>query len=149
MHFNRKNRFHYSLIISAFCLLLINACGGGNKEESVSVTVPDVVGLHQSVAISNIIDVKLTVGSTSIENSETVVGGHVIRQTPASGISVTEGSPINLVISLGPVTDNDTDGIETSLKLMQPTMVMAIMMALRTVNKQMSPLSQIRPMVSM
>src|SRR6202795_1400028 len=66
------------------------------------VTVPNVEGLVQDAAITAITAAKLTGGTVTQQSSNTVVIGNVISQDPASGNSVAQGSPVNLVISSGP-----------------------------------------------
>jgi serine/threonine-protein kinase len=65
------------------------------------VTVPNVEGLTQDAAATAIRAAKLTVGAITQQTSNTVVIGNVIGQDPASGSSVAQGSPVNLVISSG------------------------------------------------
>jgi beta-lactam-binding protein with PASTA domain len=65
------------------------------------VAVPNVEGLTQDAATTAITEAKLTVGTVTKQSSNTVVSGQVISQEPASGSSVTQGSPVNLVISSG------------------------------------------------
>ena len=67
----------------------------------VMVTVPNVVGMIQTSAVAAIKAVNLVVGTITTANSTTVPAGGVISQNPASGISVAQGSPVNLVISIG------------------------------------------------
>lgn len=69
----------------------------------VMVTVPAVVGQLQADAEAAIIAAGLTVGTISTANSDTVPIDHVISQSPAGGSSAAEGSPVDLVVSLGPV----------------------------------------------
>src|SRR5271165_2454721 len=65
------------------------------------VTVPNVEGLTQDAAATAIRAAKLTVGTITQQTSNTVVIGNIISQDPASGSSVAQGSPVNLVISSG------------------------------------------------
>ena len=65
-----------------------------------TVTVPNVVGMTQTNAESAIIAVGLIIGTITTANSETVPPGNVISQNPAEGLSVIQGSPVSLVISL-------------------------------------------------
>ena len=65
------------------------------------VTVPNVEGLTDA-ATTAIVGAKLTVGTVTQQSSNTVAAGNVISQDPASGNSVAQGSPVNLVISSGP-----------------------------------------------
>ena len=69
----------------------------------VMVTVPDVVGQTQADAEAAILAANLTVGTITTANSASVLAGDVISQNPAGGTSVVQGSPVNIVISLGPV----------------------------------------------
>jgi beta-lactam-binding protein with PASTA domain len=77
------------------------------------VTVPNVEGLVQDAATTAITAVKLTGGTVTQQSSNTVAAGKVISQDPASGSSVAQGSPVNLVISSGPqmVTVPNVEGL--------------------------------------
>ena len=77
------------------------------------VTVPNVEGLPQDAATTAITAVKLTGGTVTQQSSNTVATGNVISQDPASGSSVAQGSPVNLVISSGPqmVTVPNVEGL--------------------------------------
>ena len=63
------------------------------------VAVPNVEGLTQDAATTAISGAKLKVGTITQQTSNTVATGKVISQEPASGGSVVQGSPVNLVIS--------------------------------------------------
>jgi len=65
------------------------------------VTVPDVVGLSQATAESNIVAATLTVGAVTTDYSMTVAAGYVISQTPAGGSSELPGTLVDIVVSLG------------------------------------------------
>jgi hypothetical protein len=67
-----------------------------------AVAVPKVDGQTQDDAATAIKAAKLAVGTVTQKSSETVASGTVISQDPAGGISASEGSPVNLVISSGP-----------------------------------------------
>src|SRR6202023_1860276 len=77
------------------------------------VTVPNVEGLPQDAATTAITAVKLMGGTVTQQSSNTVATGNVISQDPASGSSVAQGSPVNLVISSGPqmVTVPNVEGL--------------------------------------
>ena len=66
------------------------------------VAVPSMEGLTQDTATTAITGAKLKVGTITQQASNTVATGNVISQDPASGSSLAEGSPVNLVISSGP-----------------------------------------------
>src|SRR6202047_527571 len=69
--------------------------------------------LPQDAATAAITGAKLTVGTVTQQTSDTVATGKVISQDPASGSSVAQGSPVNLVISSGPqmVTVPNVEGL--------------------------------------
>ncbi|KPJ74626.1 MAG: hypothetical protein AMJ54_16870, partial [Deltaproteobacteria bacterium SG8_13] len=67
------------------------------------VSVPDVVGLPQADAETAIVAAGLAVGTLFVEYSDTVPAGAVISQNPVAGAAVSEGTPVDLFISLGPV----------------------------------------------
>ena len=71
---------------------------------TIFVTVPDVSGFLQSNAESTIVSINLSVGAITTSNSDSVIAGNVISQTPLAGTSVPEGTVVDLQISLGPVT---------------------------------------------
>jgi beta-lactam-binding protein with PASTA domain len=66
------------------------------------VAVPHVEGLSRDDASAAITAAKLKVGTITQQTSNTVGLGKVISQDPASGNSVAEGSPVDLVVSSGP-----------------------------------------------
>jgi hypothetical protein len=69
----------------------------------MTVTVPNVVGLAQATAQSNLVAANLTAGAITNEYSATVPSGNVISQSPGGGASVPKLSVVDLVVSLGPV----------------------------------------------
>jgi hypothetical protein len=71
------------------------------------VVVPDVTGLPQAAAESDITSASLAVGAISQEYHPTVPTGSVINQTPGSGTSASAGSSVAMVISLGQQPDYD------------------------------------------
>jgi beta-lactam-binding protein with PASTA domain len=77
------------------------------------VAVPDLGGLTQAAATAAVTGAKLKVGTIAQQTSNTAAAGSVISQDPASGNSLAQGSPVNLVISSGPqmVTVPNLDGL--------------------------------------
>jgi beta-lactam-binding protein with PASTA domain len=67
------------------------------------VVVPNVVGLSQALASSNIITATLTVGTVTTASSGSVPAGDVISQSPVAGVGVSPATPVALVISTGAV----------------------------------------------
>ncbi|BCX48833.1 hypothetical protein HAHE_27410 [Haloferula helveola] len=66
------------------------------------VSVPDVVGLSQASAESDITGVSLAVGAVTFQNDAVVPAGDVISQNPTAGSSVDINSSVDLVVSYGP-----------------------------------------------
>ena len=89
----------------ACAILFVSGCA--------KMTVPNVEGLTQDAATTAITAAKLAVGTVTQQTSNTVATGKVISQDPASGSSVAQGSPVNLVISSGPqmVTVPNVEGL--------------------------------------
>ena len=87
-----SNRWVPALIVTAVALLL-----GGCLQP-----VPDVVGLEQAVAEATIEEAGFAIGTITAEYSDAVALGLVISQDPAAGMSIEQGAPVALVVSLGP-----------------------------------------------
>ena len=69
--------------------------------------VPNVVGMTQSIAETTITGAALTIGTVTQQYDNAVSIGLVISQNPAGGTSVSPGSSVDLVVSLGkPVVPN-------------------------------------------
>jgi beta-lactam-binding protein with PASTA domain len=96
-----------------WCLGACLACAILFVSGCAKMTVPNVEGLTQAAATTAITAAKLTVGTVTQQTSNTVATGKVISQDPASGSSVAQGSPVNLVISSGPqmVTVPNVEGL--------------------------------------
>lgn len=63
--------------------------------------VPNVVGQSQATAETNIVAASLAVGSVTSQYDAGVPAGNVISQSPSGGVTVDEGSSVDLVVSLG------------------------------------------------
>ncbi|MDX2458020.1 MAG: PASTA domain-containing protein, partial [Gammaproteobacteria bacterium] len=101
-----------------FTLLLFTGLSINTYAGPVDVPVPDVVGLPQADAEQAIVDAELTVGNVTFENDDTVLIDVVISQNPtAGGPDVPVGSPVDLVVSLGPalVTVPDVVGLDWTI----------------------------------
>lgn len=78
------------------------ATGNGTTFEFIpQIVVPDVVGVPQGTAESEITGAQLTVGTITNQTSPTIATGDVISQSPAAGTAVAAGTPVNLVVSTG------------------------------------------------
>jgi eukaryotic-like serine/threonine-protein kinase len=67
-------------------------------------TVPDLSGMTQADAQTALTDAKLTLGNVTTEPSTDVASGEVIRQDPAAGNKVAQGTAVNIVVSSGSPT---------------------------------------------
>lgn len=77
------------------------------------VVVPNVVGLVQATAESTLAAATLYAGPITEAYDNTIPAGSVASQDPAAGTGVSAGSPVALVVSLGPapVTVPDVVGM--------------------------------------
>ena len=73
--------------------------------QSTTVTLPNVVGMTQSDAVSKIVSLGLT-SHVSNSLSSTGTAGQVIDEFPAAGRQVAPGTAIGLNVSAGPPTGN-------------------------------------------
>ncbi len=80
----------------------------------VMVTVPDVTGLTQASATSTLTSAGLTVGTVTTQSSSTAAAGDVISQSPSAGTSVSQGSTVSLVVSLGPAQSHSPPWMDTT-----------------------------------
>src|SRR6202047_2694740 len=113
----------------ACAILFVSGCA--------KMTVPNVEGLTQDAATTAITAAKLTVGTVTQQTSNTVATGKVISQDPASGSSLAQGSPVNLVISSGPqmVTVPNVEGLTQAAAT---TAITAAKLMVGTVTQQTS-----------
>jgi beta-lactam-binding protein with PASTA domain len=87
---------------SAFTPTVLNWTISG----SVTIPIPNVVGITQAAAAMAVVSAGLTIGTVTQQSSATVPAGIVISQSPAGGTNVTAGSAVNIVISTGPAPVN-------------------------------------------
>ncbi|MCG6969441.1 MAG: PASTA domain-containing protein [Gammaproteobacteria bacterium] len=66
------------------------------------ITTPYVVGLSLATAETDITAAGLVLGAVTYFNSDTVLAGNVISQTPLGGYPVTPGTEVDLTVSSGP-----------------------------------------------
>ncbi len=75
------------------------------------IAVPNLVGQAQATAEANIVAASLVVGSVTSQNDAVIAAGDVISQSPTGGSNVPQGSSVDMVVSLGPLTvDNVATG---------------------------------------
>jgi beta-lactam-binding protein with PASTA domain len=82
----------------ALALVLLLGGGGSGK-----VTVPNVTGQGQGIAVARLEQAGLTVASSQA-SSQTVPSGDVVAQTPRAGSAVSKGSRVSMVVSSGPAS---------------------------------------------
>ncbi|NOX69214.1 MAG: PASTA domain-containing protein [Gammaproteobacteria bacterium] len=70
-----------------------------------TIAVPDVVGLSQAQATTDINAAGLVVGTVTQQNDNNVPVGNVISQDPVSATLVSAGSAVDLLISNGPAAN--------------------------------------------
>src|ERR1700737_3124821 len=85
-----------------WCLGACLACAILFVSGCAKMTVPNVEGLTQAAATTAITGAKLMVGTVTQQSSNTVATGKVISQDLASGRSVAQGSPVNIMLCSGP-----------------------------------------------
>jgi len=66
------------------------------------IAVPDVVNLEQASAEASIVSAGFVVGVVSTANSDSVLAGSVISQSPTGGSMAASSTAVDLVVSLGP-----------------------------------------------
>jgi beta-lactam-binding protein with PASTA domain len=76
-----------------------------------SAIVPDVISLTEAAASTAITTATLIVGTVTYEHSDTVANGLVISQSPVGGTTVTAGSAVDFVVSLGQPQIPDVIGL--------------------------------------
>jgi serine/threonine-protein kinase len=75
-----------------------------------TTTVPgNLVGMTQAEAAAALAEAKLTLGTVTSEYNPTIPAGRVISSTPFGNQTVQEGTPVNLVVSLGPEPSPDPE----------------------------------------
>lgn len=85
------------LVIAGFLLVINGPEWFGAKE----VSIPDVEGMELDDAISELIESGLVIGDKNEISDDNIEEGSIIRTTPQAGKVVTEGTEIDLYISLG------------------------------------------------
>jgi serine/threonine-protein kinase len=120
----RRRRRRLIAIVSVLAVLLIGGAiavavaMSGNDPETPTVQqvpVPTVVGLPEAGARQAITDAGLVVGTvTPRETGDRAQVGTVLESTPASGVQLEEGTPVDLVVGVAPdaITVPDVVGLD-------------------------------------
>lgn len=76
------------------------------------VQIPNLVGMTEADAVSNLQAMQLVVGTITVVESPTVPEGNVIATDPATAQKVAPGSTVNLVLSNGKVIVPDVKNLQ-------------------------------------
>jgi hypothetical protein len=79
------------------------------------ISIPDVVGMTQSVAQTAITSAGLKVGTVSKAYSNSLATGYVIIQNPTSSAIVVSGTSVNIMVSLGIAGNGNGTGSDPCL----------------------------------
>lgn len=93
---------------------------------SANTNVPDVIGLTQAAAEAAITLEGLIVGTVSQAYSDTMPAGYVSDQTPVAGTSVSPGSAIDIVVSLGVIYGGGNGTQQDPYQIWTPAQMNAI-----------------------
>ena len=98
-----NSSFACAVYFALLILSMLASCGGNGSADSVAkISVPNVVGLTQTAATSELAGAGLTVGTITSVSSSTVPSGNVVSQLPAAGALLMTASPVSLTVSSGP-----------------------------------------------
>ncbi|MCK4594614.1 PASTA domain-containing protein, partial [bacterium] len=75
--------------------------------EETTFKMPNLVGADYRTAVSRVSTWELVMGDTTFEYSTTIPPGHVIRQYPEVGVTVSRGDTVGVAISKGPPTGGE------------------------------------------
>ncbi|MGD8214887.1 Stk1 family PASTA domain-containing Ser/Thr kinase [Aestuariimicrobium sp. Y1814] len=107
------------IVVGVLVLALLATVGIGlwqvfkpiDEPVATNVPVPAVRGLTEEAARSIIINANLRVGTVDYVNQEEDPVDTVVSQNPAATTEVPEGTPVNLVVNLGPKTATVPTGL--------------------------------------
>jgi len=69
----------------------------------VLIVVPSLVGEAQGIAVAQIVNAGLALGSVTLDPASSLPNGDVVNQSPVAGATVVPGSAVNLVVSSPPI----------------------------------------------
>jgi len=75
--------------------------------EETTFKMPNLVGADYRTAVSRVSTWELVMGDTTFEYSTTIPPGHIIRQYPEVGVTVSRGDTVSVSISKGPPTGGE------------------------------------------
>lgn len=89
--------------------------------EDLKVSVISLIGESESWATSKLDLMNLTLGSVELVYSSTVAEGRVVDQYPQPNTEVTEGTAVNLLVSMGPEPEPDTEPVQKTVSINMPS----------------------------
>lgn len=89
------------LAVAGIIAILMNL--GNGEDEPTTVPVPDVVGMAEADAVSDLTDAGFVTKRTQAASTE-VEAGNVISTDPGAGTNAEKGSTVEVVVSAGPDT---------------------------------------------
>lgn len=96
-------------VIAALVVVFVVVLSNESSVVEASVTVPDLSGLTQDAATSQIEANNLVLGTVVNQYNDDFPEGRVISQDPAAGSSVDSGGAVDLVVSQGSEPDPEPD----------------------------------------
>lgn len=100
------------VVIVAVLVVVLGTGDGGrntNTNTTTSVSVPDLSGLTQDTATSQIEANDLSLGTVTSQYSDDFPEGRVVSQDPTAGSNVDSGSAVDLVVSEGGEPEPEPD----------------------------------------
>jgi RHS repeat-associated protein len=68
---------------------------------AITTVVPDVIGITQGEGVNAIGSASLVIGSVARETSAVYPADYIISQNPPAGVTVAQGTPVDLTLSIG------------------------------------------------
>lgn len=91
------------VLILAVSLLVVSmtscASSGSGEEDGLHSTVPDVVGLDEAAARTELEEAGYTVGGVSTESATDAKPGTVVKQDPIASTSLPREAEVDIVIA--------------------------------------------------
>ena len=94
----RQNPAKDTVVIANATVTIVVSSG----PDPTKVNAPNVTGLTAAGAETLLVGLGLKLGTTTLETSDTIASGLILRQVPVAGTSVSLNSAINIVVSTGP-----------------------------------------------
>ncbi|HUK36517.1 MAG TPA: PASTA domain-containing protein [Vicinamibacterales bacterium] len=106
IRFQPENSLKTNGVASLLVLTTTVPEGGSTAPAPLSVTIPNVVGLTQTVATATLQGNGLQLGTVTQANDSVQPAGNVVNESPMAGTVVNQGTSVNVTISLGPAASS-------------------------------------------